>query len=64
MGVEFRKEGEGPGRIGDEERVDLLGDVIAKWCVIEPRLIKTLSGFEETDWAVKVIVTVEDKGFG
>ena len=36
-----------------------MGVVIAKWCVIEPRLIKALSGFEEPDWAVKVIITVE-----
>lgn len=42
---------------------DWLVVVIAKWCVIEPRLIKTLSGFEETDWAVKVIIAVEDEGF-
>jgi len=43
---------------------DWLVVVIAKWCVIEPRLIKALSGFEEPDWAVKVIITVEDEGFG
>ena len=28
MGVEFRKEGKGAGRIGGEERVDLLGDAM------------------------------------
>ena len=43
---------------------DWLVVVIAKWCVIEPRLIKALSGFEEPDWAVKVIITVENEGFG
>ena len=26
--------------------------------------IKALNGFEEPDWAVKVIITVEDEGFG
>ena len=44
--------------------MDLLVVVIAKWCVIEPRLIKALNGFEEPDWAVKVIITVENEGFG
>ena len=43
---------------------DWLVVVIAKWRVIEPRLIKALSGFEKPDWAVKVIITVENEGFG
>lgn len=43
---------------------DWLVVIVAKWSVVEPRLIKTLSGFEETDWAVEVVITVENEGFG